>query len=165
MVLEWKKIGDLGEVAKKLISSKKQTNLLTSNILTTIKVLENLRKLPELEGKGTISKKLSLITELLTSADSEEALYLVRTLIGDLRIGVQESTIKYSMLKAFFKPLFIFSKEYPVVLLLTKSASIVFKPTKSDLIACCSDISRIEPLPVSWIKPFIFIYLTIKSLI
>jgi DNA ligase-1 len=28
--------------------------------------------------------------------------YLIRTLIGDLRIGVQESTIKYAMLKAFF---------------------------------------------------------------
>jgi len=112
VISEWKKIGDLGEVAKKLISCKKQTNLLTSSVLTTSKVLENLRKLPALEGKGTVGKKLSLITELLTSADSKEALYLVRTLIGDLRIGVQESTIKYSMLKAFFKN----NKDYEEIL-------------------------------------------------
>lgn len=62
-----------------------------------------MRKLPELEGKGTVDKKLSLITELLTSASSVEAKYLVRTLIGDLRIGVQESTIRDALAKAFFR--------------------------------------------------------------
>ncbi len=102
VVLEWKKIGDLGEVAKILTKGKKQMTL-ASHVLTTQKVIENLRKLTEFEGKGTVEKKLSLITELLTSASPIEALYLVRTLIGDLRIGVQESTIKYAMLKAFFK--------------------------------------------------------------
>ncbi len=102
VVIEWKKIGDLGEVAKILTKGKKQMTL-ASHVLTTQKVIENLRKLTEFEGKGTVEKKLSLITELLTSASPIEALYLVRTLIGDLRIGVQESTIKYAMLKAFFK--------------------------------------------------------------
>jgi DNA ligase 1 len=103
IIQDWKKIGDLGEVAKKLTKTKKQTTLLGKNELTTKKVLENLRKLPELEGHGTISKKISLITELMTSSSPLEALYLSRTLIGDLRIGVQESTIKYALLKAFFK--------------------------------------------------------------
>lgn len=103
MVLkEWKKIGDLGEVAEKLIQSKKQSTLFSKSHLTTEKILENLRKLPELEGKGTVDKKLSLITELLASASPMEALYLTRTLIGDLRIGIQESTIRDSFVKAFF---------------------------------------------------------------
>jgi DNA ligase-1 len=102
VVQEWKKIGDIGEVAKKLTSEKKQRTL-ASHTLTTKKVLENLRKLPELEGKGTIDKKLALITELLTSAEPIEALYLTRTLIGDLRIGTQESTIRESLAKAFFE--------------------------------------------------------------
>jgi len=97
----WKRIGDLGEVAKELTKKKNQMTL-ASHVITTEKVLNNLKKLPELEGKGTINKKLSLITELLTSATPIESLYLVRTLIGDLRIGAQESTIKYSILKAFF---------------------------------------------------------------
>jgi DNA ligase 1 len=102
VISEWKKIGDLGEVAKKLTKEKKQRTL-ASHILTVKKVLENLRKLPELEGKGTIDKKLSLITELLTSAEPSEALYLTRTLIGDLRIGTQESTIREALAKAFFE--------------------------------------------------------------
>ncbi|MEK6823436.1 MAG: ATP-dependent DNA ligase [Nanoarchaeota archaeon] len=102
VIQEWKKIGDLGEVAKKLIHEKKQRTLV-SHALTVNKVIENLRKLPELEGKGTVDKKISLITELLTSAEPLEALYLVRTLIGDLRIGTQESTIRESLAKAFFE--------------------------------------------------------------
>jgi len=98
---QWKKVGDLGQVAKELTKTKKQMTL-ASHLITTKKVIDNLRKLPELEGKGTIDKKLALITELLTSATPIESLYLIRTLIGDLRIGVQESTIKYAILKAFF---------------------------------------------------------------
>lgn len=98
---EWKKIGDLGEVGFKLISTKKQASLI-SKILTCQKVLENFRKLPELEGKGTISKKLGLISELLTLANPLEVKYLIRTLIGDLRIGVQESSIREALALAFF---------------------------------------------------------------
>lgn len=105
---EWKKIGDLGEVAKKLATKKQQSTLFSSSALTTKKVIDNLRKLPELVGKGTIDKKIFLITELLTHSSAIESLYLVRTLIGDLRIGVQESTIKYAILKAFFNN----NKEY-----------------------------------------------------
>ena len=102
VIKEWKKIGDLGKVAELLTKDKRQSTL-ESHILTTTKVLENLRKLPKLEGKGTVDKKLSLITELLTSATPIESLYLVRTLIGDLRIGIQESTIREAMAKAFLK--------------------------------------------------------------
>ena len=100
---EWKKIGDLGKVAEKLSMNKKQKTLLSSRKLTIQKVLENLRKLPELEGKGTISKKISLISELFISASPLESKYLIRTLIGDLRIGVKDSTIRESLCLAFFK--------------------------------------------------------------
>lgn len=101
IIHEWKVIGDLGRVAEKFTLHKKQATL-QSHVLTTEKVLENLRKLPELEGKGTVNKKMGLITELLTSAEPIEAKYLIRTLIGDLRIGIQESTIRESMSGAFF---------------------------------------------------------------
>lgn len=101
VINEWRKIGDLGKVAEKLTKRKTQSTL-SSYVLTTKKVIENMRKLPELEGKGSINKKLSLITELYTSATPIESLYITRTLIGDLRIGVQESTIRESLAKAFF---------------------------------------------------------------
>ncbi len=102
VIKEWKSIGDLGKVAEILIKDKKQ-HTLQSHILTTEKVIENLRKLPELEGKGTVDKKMDIIIELLTSSSPLEALYIVRTLIGDLRIGIQVSTIREAMARAFFK--------------------------------------------------------------
>ena len=102
VIHEWKILGDIGLVAEKFTLHKKQSTL-HSHVLTTQKVIENLRKLPELVGKGTVGKKLSLINELLTSANPVEAKYLVRTLIGDLRIGIQESTVRESMAVAFFK--------------------------------------------------------------
>ena len=103
VVHEWKTIGDLGKVAEKLIGKNKQSTLSSNSSLTIQKVLENLRKLPGLEGKGTVEKKISLITELLSSATAKEALYIIRTLLSDLRIGIKESTIRDSLAKAFFK--------------------------------------------------------------
>ena len=103
VVHEWKIIGDLGKVAEKLVSKKKQSSLSSHSDITVQKVLDNLRKLPELEGKGTVEKKISLITELLSSASPKEALYIIRTLLSDLRIGIKESTIRDSLAKAFFR--------------------------------------------------------------
>ncbi|MEK6898405.1 MAG: ATP-dependent DNA ligase [Nanoarchaeota archaeon] len=101
VVSEWKSVGDLGKVAEKL-KSKKHQSTFNNHDLTTEKVLANLRKLPELEGKGTVNKKLDLIIELLSYASPIESKYLTRTLIGDLRIGLKESTIRESMASAFF---------------------------------------------------------------
>ncbi len=103
IIFKWKKIGDLGLVGEEVIKNKKQ-NTLFSHELTTRKVLENLRKLPELIGKGTVEQKLSLISELLTSSSPIEAKYIIRNLIGDLRIGVASSTIRDSIIEVCFKP-------------------------------------------------------------
>src|SRR3989344_2492375 len=89
--------------ASELLTSTKKQSTLQTHVLTTEKVLTKLRKLPELEGHGTVDKKIALITELLTSASPTEAKYLTRTLIGDLRVGIKESTIRESIAKAFFK--------------------------------------------------------------
>ena len=99
IVLKWKKTGDLGLVSEEIMSKKKQ-NTLFSDKLTTEKVLDNLKKLPELVGKGTVDKKMGLISELLTSASGTEAKYIIRTLLGDLRIGVASGTIRDSIADA-----------------------------------------------------------------
>ncbi len=101
IVKKWKSLGDLGKVAEELAKHKKQSTL-HSREIDTKHVIVNLRKLPGLEGKGTVDKKISLITELLISATPLEALYLARTIIGDLRIGIKESTIRDAMAEAFF---------------------------------------------------------------
>jgi len=102
IISKWRKIGDLGKVAEEIISKKKQKTLFSSK-LATKKVLDNLQKLPELTGKGTVDKKLSLISELLTSASGIEAKYIIRTLLNKLRIGVASGTIRDAIVQACFK--------------------------------------------------------------
>ncbi len=97
----WKKLGDLGLVAEEIVRKKKQVTL-SAKELTTEKVLENLQKLPTLEGKGTIEKKISLIAELLTSSKPKEAKYIIRTLLGDLRVGTGAGTMRDAIVQACF---------------------------------------------------------------
>src|SRR3989344_4994782 len=73
----WKKTGDLGDTAENSISGKTQGTLFSEE-LTIKKVIENLQKLSELEGKGTVERKVQLVAELLTSAKGEEAKYIAR---------------------------------------------------------------------------------------
>ena len=101
IIQKWKKIGDLGLVSEQVMTRKKQ-NTLFSNKLTTEKVLDNLKKLPELVGKGTVDKKMALVSELLTSASGIEAKYIIRTLLNDLRIGVASGTIRDAITWACF---------------------------------------------------------------
>jgi len=96
----WKEKGDLGKVAESLIKKKKQSTLFKKK-LTVEKVFENIRKLPEFEGKGTVNKKLNLVAELLSSSSSLEARFIVSTILEQLRVGVASGLIRDSTAKAF----------------------------------------------------------------
>ncbi|MEA2036408.1 MAG: ATP-dependent DNA ligase [Nanoarchaeota archaeon] len=98
---EWKKTGDLGKATENLIGIKKQRTLFSQE-LTVKKVFENLRKLAQLEGLGTVDKKVSLIAELLTSAQPLEAKYITKTVLEEMRIGVGEGSLRDSIVWAFF---------------------------------------------------------------
>ncbi len=98
---EWKKQGDLGLVAEILVKTKKQATLHESK-LAVKKVFDNLRKLAELEGEGTVERKTQLIAELLTSAKPVEAKYIVKTILGEMRIGVGEGVMRDAITWAFF---------------------------------------------------------------
>ncbi len=147
VVKEWKSVGDLGKVVEKLMKSRRQSTLHKTE-LHTQKVIDNLRKLPELEGKGTVDKKISLITELLTSASPVEALYLVRTLIGDLRIGIQESTIRNAMASAFFKDNEGSEKQIQDALDKTNDISQVFEIVKKGKIKDVNDLQMQVGKPI-----------------
>ena len=98
---EWVKEGDLGIVVEKLIKKSKQTSLFKIK-LTVEKVFENIQKLSELEGQGTVTKKIQYITELLTSAETNEAKFIARTVIEDLRIGVKDGVIRDAIVYTYF---------------------------------------------------------------
>jgi len=98
---EWKKAGDLGLVAELIVKTKKQVTLHSAK-LTVKKVFDNLRRLAELEGEGTVERKTQLIAELLTSAKPIESKYIVKTILGEMRIGVGEGSMRDAITWAFF---------------------------------------------------------------
>lgn len=102
----WRDKGDLGLAAEELVNEKKQQKLVSQN-LSVEKVLETLRKVAEKEKDGmsesvSQDKKRGEIANLISSAEPLEARYLVRTVLGHLRIGVAEGTIRDALADAFF---------------------------------------------------------------
>ncbi|RMF05357.1 ATP-dependent DNA ligase [Candidatus Woesearchaeota archaeon] len=97
----WREKGDLGTVASELVKKKVQATLLTLN-LTLDKVFDNLLKLAALTGQGAVSRKVQMISELLTSASPGEAKYIVRTVLEELRVGVGEGSVRDALAWAFF---------------------------------------------------------------
>ncbi|MFA5060936.1 MAG: ATP-dependent DNA ligase [Candidatus Pacearchaeota archaeon] len=104
VIEEFKKIGDLGKVAEEVLRKKKRQKPLFSEKLSVEKVIKNLRRLPSLEGKGTIDLKINLIVELLHSAEPVEAKYIVRTVLGDLKIGVGTGILRDAIVDFCFHP-------------------------------------------------------------
>ena len=103
VVREFKKTGDLGKSAEILIGKKRQA-VLFGKKLTTQKFLESLRKLPGLNGKGTVERKVSIIVELLTSGSPVEAKYIIRTLLGDLKVGIGSGILRDAIVECCFEP-------------------------------------------------------------
>ncbi len=98
--VKFKKTGDLGLAAEECIKSKKQSSFARKK-LTVDHVFENLQKLATITGGGSQEKKLSLISELIVSAQPNEARYIVRTIIETLRVGAAEGLIRDAIAKAF----------------------------------------------------------------
>jgi DNA ligase-1 len=97
---KFKETGDLGLAAEFFTKNKKQSAL-AQKILTTEKVFDNLMKLPEVAGSGSQERKLSIIVELLSSASPKEAKYIIRTIIGGMRIGVAAGIVRDAIAEAF----------------------------------------------------------------
>jgi ATP-dependent DNA ligase I len=95
------KVGDLGLVIEELVGRKKQRTLLSKQ-LSVEKVFDNLQRMASVEGKGSVDRKLALVSELITHASPKEAKYIARTTLGTLRIGVAEGVLRDAIAKAFF---------------------------------------------------------------
>lgn len=100
---KWKMLGDLGLVAEKVLSGKKQKTLVRTR-LTVAKVAENIAKLSGLTGEGAVQRKVLLIAELLSSATPIEARYIVRTVAESLRTGVGDGVLRDAITWAFYPP-------------------------------------------------------------
>ncbi len=100
----FKELGDLGSVAENVLGKEKKQLGLFENKLTVEKVMKNLRKLPDIEGSGTVDFKVGYIVDLLHSATKIEPKYIIRTILGDLKVGVGLGILRDAIAMSCFKP-------------------------------------------------------------
>ena len=88
----YKKSGDMGDTAEALLGRKRQTALFTSE-MDLLRVYDVMRRIGEASGTGSQEQKIKRLAELLNNASPLEARYIVRFVIGRLRLGVGDPTI------------------------------------------------------------------------
>jgi DNA ligase-1 len=99
------RLGDSGEVAYEAILEVKGEQLAPSIMLAeTESLIERLS-----EMKGTKNKK-ALLAGVLADATALEAKYLVKLLVGDLRIGLKEGLVEDAIARAFEQKLALVSQ-------------------------------------------------------
>ncbi|MBU1198043.1 ATP-dependent DNA ligase [Candidatus Micrarchaeota archaeon] len=89
---EYKKQGDLGITAERMLEKKAQ-QFLSNQSLTTEKVRQNVYRIATTAGSGSQDLKVKLLAELLANAKPREAKVLVRFVQGRLRLGIGTPTI------------------------------------------------------------------------
>jgi len=89
---EIQKSGDIGKTSEKLLTKRKQTTFFTKH-LTVERVYETLDKLAKTNGSGAVDTKMTLFSGLLIDAAPKEAKWLIRTVTGNLRLGIADMTV------------------------------------------------------------------------
>ena len=97
---ELQKSGDIGETSEKLLAKRKQSTFFTRT-LTVERVYEGLDKLAKTSGSGAVGTKMALLCGLLTDASPKEAKWLIRTVTGNLRLGIADMTVLDALALAY----------------------------------------------------------------
>jgi DNA ligase-1 len=95
-----KKSGDIGETAQGFMAKKKQVTFFQKT-LTVQHVYETLDKMAKTTGAGAVDSKMSLLAGLLSDASPKEAKYILRTVTGNLRLGIADMTVLDALAVAY----------------------------------------------------------------
>ena len=94
------KTGDLGQTAEIQLAKKKQSTFF-SKPLTVEHVYETLDKMAKTVGSGAVDLKMAVFAGLLSDASPKEAKYLMRTVTGNLRLGIADMTVLEALAFAY----------------------------------------------------------------
>jgi DNA ligase-1 len=95
-----KKTGDVGETGRRFAANKKQVTFFQEP-LTVQKVYETLDKMAKTSGSGAVDTKMALLAGLLAAASPLEAKYILRTVTGNLRLGIADMTVLDALALAY----------------------------------------------------------------
>ncbi len=94
------KHGDLGDVVEQIFSNRVLIPLLAKR-LTIIDIHHTFEKIASLSGSGSVPDKRSLLKGLLLNSSPLESKYLIKIMLGELRIGLVEGLVEESIAKSF----------------------------------------------------------------
>ncbi|MGY5148273.1 MAG: ATP-dependent DNA ligase [Candidatus Nitrosopumilus sp. bin_7KS] len=97
---EYRKSGDLGHASSIILEQKTQTTFLVEDI-TVERVYETLFKIAKLGGSRSQDMKMKYISSLLNDATPLEASFILKILLGTLRLGIAENTVMDALAVAF----------------------------------------------------------------
>jgi DNA ligase-1 len=92
--------GDLGKTAANILKEKTQTTFAAETI-TLERVYDTLLKISKLEGKGSQDMKIKYVSSLLNDATPIESKFILKILLGRLRLGIAENTMMDALAIAF----------------------------------------------------------------
>lgn len=92
--------GDLGHAASKILEQKTQTTFLAEPI-TAERVYETLFKIAKLEGARSQDMKMKYISSLLNDATPQEAKFILKIMMGTLRLGIADNTVMDALAIAY----------------------------------------------------------------
>ena len=96
----YNKGGDLGQTAESILQQKIQTTF-ASETITLEKVYDTLFKIANLDGKGSQEMKMRYVSSMLNDATPQEAKFILKILLGTLRLGIAENTVMDALAIAF----------------------------------------------------------------
>jgi len=100
----YRKTGDIGDTAREIMSSKKSVvTLFPKKIMTVERVYSTFDKMARTTGSGSQELKIRNISSLLNDSTPREARYIMKFVMGTLRLGIAEYTLLDALAVAFTK--------------------------------------------------------------
>ena len=95
--------GDIGEAIAKVLDGSKESrqSTLFSEALSIASVSQTLEKIADIQGKGSVKEKQSLLISLFMEASPREARFLVAIVLEDMRTGLSEGLLAEGIAFAF----------------------------------------------------------------
>jgi DNA ligase-1 len=95
--------GDIGEAVARILDTSKESrqSSLFSETLSIASVRQTLDRIADVQGKGSVKEKQSLLTSLFMDASPREARYLTAIVLEDMRTGLSEGLLAETISTAF----------------------------------------------------------------
>ena len=95
----YRQTGDLGDTTRKMLSTKKRKD--EGSSISVDCVYSKLYEIAKTFGVGSQELKIKIIVDLLTSSTPREARYIIKFVMGTLRLGVADNTVMDALAVAF----------------------------------------------------------------